>query len=65
MATVEKRWNDVEPAQQAPFDNEVKEKDGAVAHEVEVCAAADDRDPALIPTEEDLRTLPRIPAGMP
>ncbi|BEJ11042.1 hypothetical protein CspHIS471_0104640 [Cutaneotrichosporon sp. HIS471] len=32
---------------------------------VDVFSAADDRDPALVPTEEDLKTLRRVPAAMP
>lgn len=68
MTTVQKRWDDIEPAPQAHFDGQdIKEKEDAMAysHDVDVYAANDDRDPALIPTDEDLRTLPRVPAGMP
>jgi hypothetical protein len=40
------------------------EKRDAVAAGVSV-SAADERDPSLIPTQEELRTLPKIPAAMP
>lgn len=64
MATVDKRDWDVEPrTEQHVLEDEKK---GAHTTEgVDVFAAVDDRDPALIPTDEDLATLPRVPAGMP
>lgn len=68
-ATDRRDW-DVEPVahNQAHFEDDKsieKKHSNTYANDVDVFAAADDRDPALIPTEEDLRTLPRLPAGMP
>lgn len=51
-----------QPADREVIAHLVDEKTGAT--EV-IVAAADDRDPDLIPTEHDLATLRRIPAGMP
>lgn len=45
------------------YDDEKKSVEHTVAYVTQ--PVADDRDPELIPTPEELKTLRRVPAGMP
>jgi len=53
--------NDVVNSQQH-FSNEKK---GSLDEKPVTVTPADGPEPHLVPTAEDLRTLPRVPAGMP